>query len=212
MLAPRKKLWSTPLSAVDHCLQFLPLKQNDCVLDIGCGDGRILLAWAERISSNNKAINFDLSTLLFRGIDIDADRIKECQVAVQDARDAGRIAPELKMEFVCANALESVELFQEANTFFLYLIPRGLKQIAPLLIQHAQRLQQTIRVATYMSKLPSTSTVTQDGTCTIRPLGRAFCHADHQREAAWPLYFYEIQPSSIEDHEQEEKSQLVDSQ
>lgn len=186
MLAPRKKLWSTPLSAVDHCIERIPLQANDCVLDIGCGDGRILLEWAERICRSSHHDAVDLSSLSFLGIDIDPERIEECERFAKEAKFAGRIAPELRVDFVCANALESLEHFQKATVIFLYLIPRGLKQICPLLKGHSKRLQETIRVATYMSKLPSS----QDD--CINALGRALCRVEHQQEAAWPLYFYEI--------------------
>ncbi|KAG7341907.1 ribosomal protein L11 methylase [Nitzschia inconspicua] len=193
MLAPRKRLWSTPLSAIDHCLEWIPLKENDFVLDIGCGDGRILIEWAERISSQKVAF---LTSLSFLGIDIDPDRIQECQSASKAAIATGRLSPEIRMDFVCANALESVELFQNATVIFLYLIPRGLKQILPLLKKHASRMRETIRVATYMSKLPLED---DDGKkMIIKLLGRATCRVEHQREAAWPLYFYEIRPHGAE--------------
>ncbi|KAG7363079.1 ribosomal protein L11 methylase [Nitzschia inconspicua] len=194
MLAPRKRLWSTPLSAIDHCLEWIPLKQNDSVLDIGCGDGRILIEWAERISSQKVAF---LTSLSFLGIDIDPDRIQESQSAAKAAIATGRLSPEIRMNFVCANALESVELFQNATVIFLYLIPRGLKQILPLLKDHANRMRATIRVATYMSKLPLDD---DDGEkMIIKLLGRATCRVEHQREAAWPLYFYEIRPHGAEE-------------
>ncbi|KAL9187268.1 hypothetical protein ACHAXT_001371 [Thalassiosira profunda] len=46
MLAPRKKLWSTPPSAVDAALAFAALDANDVVFDVGCGDARVLLQMA----------------------------------------------------------------------------------------------------------------------------------------------------------------------
>ena len=54
MLAPRKKLWSTPIGAVDHAIIWTQgdLKPNDSICDIGCGDGRIILRWAELYSQS----------------------------------------------------------------------------------------------------------------------------------------------------------------
>lgn len=153
------------------------------MLDIGCGDGRILLEWAERISRDSTMTRDGVSTLSFLGIDIDPDRIEQCQHAADEAKSAGRVLLEIKLDFVCANALESVELFQNATVVFLYLIPRGLKQIYPLLKEHSKRRQEPIRIVTYMSKLPSAE---------IAPTGRALCRVEHQQEAAWPLYFYVV--------------------
>ena len=215
MLAPRKKLWSTPISAVDHCMQRIPLRPNDKVVDIGCGDGRIILKWAELLTAKydeNDDESFP-AYISFLGIDINPTRIEECQESLQQARhDNSKIHPSISIEFVCANALESSELIQDATVIFIYLIPRGIQQIYPLLKDHCcskekrkrqqeggtdvyddndvqqqqQQQQETLRIASYMSKLP---TSTDDD--TIKPVGRALCHTDHQKDAAWPLYFYE---------------------
>jgi SAM-dependent methyltransferase len=150
------------------------------LIDIGCGDGRVLLSWAEMISTKYKYESVTPS-ISFLGIDIDPGRIEECQRKLALAKSEGKILPEMKLNFVCANALESFDLFQQATVFFLYLIPRGVKQIHPMLVQHRKRSKSVIRVATYMSKLPSET-----------PTGRVLCHVDHQNGAAWPLYFYEL--------------------
>ena len=46
MLAPRKKLWSTPSTAIDIALQFANLDVNDVVYDVGCGDAGVLIQMA----------------------------------------------------------------------------------------------------------------------------------------------------------------------
>ena len=53
MLAPRKTLWSTPISAINHIESWIPQLRDgvDCICDIGCGDGRILLEWSKRYST-----------------------------------------------------------------------------------------------------------------------------------------------------------------
>jgi SAM-dependent methyltransferase len=202
MLAPRKTLWSTPPSAVTHLRRWICLKPNDCVCDIGCGDGRVLLQWAEQESkqlvqevsvaaaadTTDTTDTTDTDTespiLSFIGIDIDEERIQLSQAALKLARKEGRIHPNISVTFYCGNALESLHLLGRANIFFLYLIPRGLKIIKPLLLQHKQEQldnQQQLQVVTYMAKLQGETQV-----------DRALCQVDHQPGAEWPLYLYHL--------------------
>ena len=216
MIAPRKKLWSTPISALDHIESWITLQPSDCVCDIGCGDGRIILGWAERYSQSlqtqllpndgdavDERARKDAGSPVasFLGIDIDPDRIKQSQIALEKAKSEGRIHPCITVTFHCANALESFDsLASRGNIFFLYLIPRGLKIIKPLLLEHKDRLkerhqeqekrqqqpnqdtdsnEQHLKVIAYMSPLPGEIHVS-----------RELCRVEHQPEAAWPLYLY----------------------
>lgn len=185
MLAPRKTLWSTPLSAVDELQTRIPLQANDCVCDIGCGDGRILLEWAKRHAAQHPT-----KPVTFIGIDIDPERIQNCQHSLQDLGFRNN-NDNVRVQFHCANALESTHLFEKATVFFLYLIPRGLKLIVPVLLQHKQQQQQQqqpspLHVVSYMSKLPSSP----NHNTIPPPVDRALLAVEHQPEAAWPLYFY----------------------
>ena len=38
MLAPRKKLWSTPDEVIDKVIELLNITKSDIVYDIGCGE------------------------------------------------------------------------------------------------------------------------------------------------------------------------------
>lgn len=183
MLAPRKTLWSTPIQAVDHLEKWIPSFQDgDKICDIGCGDGRILLEWAERIS--NRSPSHD-DILLFPkialvGIDIDEDRIETCKRNLEKLREEDRLHSNLSISFVCGNALEeqaSEKVLQDATIVFIYLIPRGIKLIYPMLVG-----RKPIKVISYMAKLPGGEEVTE----------RALLEVDHQPGAAWPLYFYDL--------------------
>ena len=138
MLAPRKRLWSTPLSAVDVITQqWIPkLHDGDKIVDIGCGDGRILLEWAKRITNEDTNGGKDIN-ISFLGLDIDPNRIASCREALETARQEERIAPFLSIEFICANALETTHWMKDGapTIVFLYLIPRGLQLITPILRQ-----------------------------------------------------------------------------
>ncbi len=116
------------------------------------------------------------------GIDIDPGRIDESNESAARAKLEGRILPDMDIHFVCGNALEYSAIPPRATVIFLYLIPRGLKQVYPILIDHRKRRGTSIRVITYMSMLPA----------DVKPVGRAVCHVPHQKGAAWPLYFYEL--------------------
>jgi SAM-dependent methyltransferase len=177
MLAPRKTLWSTPLSAVDELQKWISLQDNDKVCDIGCGDGRILLEWAQRISTQPM-----VPKVSFLGIDIDPNRIELCKNSYHQLERSHKIHTNIVIEFVCDNALESNHHFKNANIIFLYLIPRGLKLIHPILKQHKATMPQgPLHVVSYMSKLPDE-----------KVNDRALLQVEHQPGAAWPLYYYTL--------------------
>lgn len=59
MLAPRKKLWSTPKEAVDAAIRLLDVAPADIVYDIGCGDGRFVITCASRCGCRCVGIEID---------------------------------------------------------------------------------------------------------------------------------------------------------
>eukprot|EP01031_Cornospumella_fuschlensis_P030205 gene30205-36490_t len=124
MLAPRKKLWTTPREVIQHAVQLLQPTENDIVYDIGCGDGPFLIECA--LNTNARSIV---------GIEIDEERACVCESNLQSAHiDSNRC------KVITQNALE-VD-FSQGTCFFLYLIPRGLKIILPIL----QAIPHPIRV------------------------------------------------------------------
>jgi len=191
MLAPRKKLWSTPIGAVDHAIKWTQSELKSNICDIGCGDGRIILRWAELYSQLKKddsqsTDEQSVADVSFLGIDVDPERIEQCQNDLAKFRSEGVIDDSVRVTFVCANALENTPgLLQQANIFFLYLIPRGLKLIYPVLMKHmADAKLSEIQVISFMNKIPGE-----------KPEDRALVTVDHQPGAEWPLYYYKLKES-----------------
>lgn len=83
-------------------------------------------------------------------------------------------------EVICGNALE--QDYSTGTVFYLYLVPRGLKIILPIL----KSLNKLIRVITYMSPFPNSEI----------PIEIIKCTTENHPEAEWPLYLYELHPSS----------------
>lgn len=134
MLAPRKKLWSSPKEVIDSAIELLDLKGDDTCFDIGCGDGRFLLRSVE-ITAVGRVV----------GIEIDEQRVAEL-----NSKIIGNPDLESRCEIICGNALE--QDYSRATCFFLYLIPHGLKTVHKNILKNIRG--RRIRVVTYMSPLP----------------------------------------------------------
>ena len=185
MLAPRKTLWSTPDSVISTAWTWIrPLLDDGSkkICDTGCGDGRVLLSWARAYTAESSS-RIPQHAPSFYGIDIDSERIQQAQQELEHAQREGSIDPALSVTFVCQNALENVSLFADAHILFLYLIPRGLRLIYPLLTNQQY-------VLTYMAAL-STDEI---------PLCHEMVTVPHQPGAAWPLYLYKLKEKGAEEH------------
>ena len=139
MLAPRKKLWSTPTSAIDLALTFADLDANDVVYDVGCGDGRVLIQMAAMSmsvqpphpSSPSAGAKYKYHHChQFVGIEISPERTSEARANIQKARASNQIPKHVSVEIICANALDTQTVdYTKATVIFLYLVPRGLRLI-----------------------------------------------------------------------------------
>lgn len=104
----------TPEETVDAMLQLAKVSASDIVYDLGCGDGRIVIAAAKKYGARGV------------GIDIDPQRIKE---AVANAKAA---SVEHRVKFIEKNLFEAD--IKEATVVTLYLLTDINRKLKPKLV------------------------------------------------------------------------------
>ncbi len=105
----------TPDDVVDRMLAFANVTKNDVVYDLGCGDGRIVIAAALKYGARGV------------GIDIDPDRIAESEA------NAKRAGVERLVKFKLQDALTAD--VSEASVVMLYLLSSSNMKLRPRLTQ-----------------------------------------------------------------------------
>ena len=103
----------TTETAVRAMLKLAGVKRSDVVYDLGCGDGRIVIAAAKNYGARGV------------GIDIDPERIREAR---ENARRAG---VESRVEFREQDLFRSD--FREATVVTLFLLPAINRRLRPQL-------------------------------------------------------------------------------
>ena len=131
MLAPREKLWSTPIEVIDGAIRYLNLSSDQLCYDIGAGDGRFLFRLCE------------LSSCYVRGIEISQDRCQAIENIINDKKLVNRC------NIININALEWN--YNDADAIFLYLIPRGLRLFYKTVLSKIKN--RKIKVLSYMSPI-----------------------------------------------------------
>jgi SAM-dependent methyltransferase len=169
MLAPRKTLWSTPDIVIDRIAEIILTSsqqqepgisynsshnENDTIVDIGCGTGRVLIRLAEkiytsRIRNNNNHHHHPTSDVnsssypRFIGIDIDQERITTAKttwqrhyIEQQQQQDQEAIVSNISMNFYCMNAILHPEIWMNPSIsmIYVYITPRGMKQLLSIII------------------------------------------------------------------------------
>ena len=100
MLAPRKKLWSTPPEVLDVAIELLDISKTDVVYDIGAGDCNFLIECHKRTGAS------------CIGIEIDDDRAERARIRILELGYT-----ESQCLVITGNALDQVPSIVE-NPYF----------------------------------------------------------------------------------------------
>lgn len=104
----------TPEAVVDEMMDLANVREGDVVYDLGCGDGRVVIAAAKR--GARKAV----------GVDIDPERIAEANANARAEGVADRVT------FVQGDLFELD--FSDATVVTLYLLPELNLRLRPKLL------------------------------------------------------------------------------
>lgn len=133
----------TPPEVVQTMLKMANVKKSDVVYDLGCGDGRIVIAAAQQFGARGV------------GIDIDPQRIAE---AKENARKAG---VEKLVTFRTEDLFEAN--FKEATVVTLYLLERLNEKLRPKLMAELKPGTRIVSHAFGMGNWPPEKTEDVDG-------------------------------------------------
>lgn len=120
--APSRKLdvWyvATPHEIVDRMLDIAKVRAGDVVYDLGCGDGRMVIAAAKKFGTRGI------------GIDLDPARIREARANAQ------RAGVEKLVTFQIGDLFQTD--LSEATVVMLYLLPEVNRRLKPKLFAELQ--------------------------------------------------------------------------
>lgn len=105
----------SPPEVVDRMLELAAVKRDDLLYDLGCGDGRIVIAAARKYGARGV------------GIDLDPERVEEARI---NAKRAGA-AVEERVKFVVGDLYTAD--FSDATVVTLFLWPHVNRKLRPIL-------------------------------------------------------------------------------
>src|SRR5207249_127600 len=101
----------TPPDVVEKMLELAQVKKDELVVDLGCGDGRILVAAAQKHGARGW------------GIDIDKECVKLARANVAAAKLGDRVT-------IAEGDLFEAD-FANADVVMLFLVPQALERLVP---------------------------------------------------------------------------------
>ena len=129
---------ATPMVVVERMLELAEVGPEDVIYDLGCGDGRIVVAAAERGARGV-------------GVDLAPRRIEESK------RLARRAGVEALVEFRVEDATATD--FSAATVLTLYLLPESNELLRPIM---ERRLAPGARVVSHNYEVPGWTPVSED--------------------------------------------------
>ena len=120
----------TPACAIEQALDALSVQNGDILYDLGCGDGRMILAAAKR---GAHAV----------GVEYDSRFAQKASEAIREAK------LESLAQVICGDALSTN--LSKATKLFVYLVPDGLRMMNSALSDASRR---GVPIASYLFSLP----------------------------------------------------------
>jgi SAM-dependent methyltransferase len=177
MLAPRKKLWTSPKEALQLAIEVLEIKENDVVYDVGCGDGSFLFLCKDFLLEKYELpiVNSPLLSVRVIGVDIEEERVATIRGKLSENVETSLNFPDF-ITVIHSNALELT--YSDGTCFYLYLVSRGLRQIVDILLKN---ITHPFRVITFMYPIPNQAFI------------RSYkVHSEKHDGSQWPLFYYEF--------------------
>ena len=139
----------------EKAMELLRLNENDILFDLGCGDGRLLIAAAMKYPG-----------LRCVGIEIDPKFAKRAADAVQQLPQNFRDKIDIREEDVLKQPMTSSQskrdtvsdltLMDDATALYLFVLPKGIIKIMPILealVEKRKAEGRSFRVLSYMFKI-----------------------------------------------------------
>ena len=119
--APEVPYLPTTQAAVEAMLKLAGVTQEDVVYDLGCGDGRIVIAAVK-----------DFKAKRGLGIDFNPERLKDCEKRMNDLKVTAE--EKKKITFKQGDVLKMTEEdFKDVDVVTLYLLPEVNLKLRPVL-------------------------------------------------------------------------------
>ena len=89
----------------------------------------------------------------FIGIEISPERAEEARSNIRHAQETNQVPSHVSIEIICANALDTDSIdYSRATVIFLYLVPRGLRLIKPIVCPGRRSVRSISMFDTHRSK------------------------------------------------------------
>jgi len=145
----------TPQPVVDKMIDMAKVTKKDVVYDLGCGDGRIVATVAKKFGARGV------------GIDIDAERIKDCEKTLKDmeidakntsivqSNDRADVKKALEnpklVTFIQGDA-SNPEGLEHATVVLLYMLDEFMEKLEPIA---KKRLPKGARIVSHDFRFPN---------------------------------------------------------
>ena len=155
-------------AVVETALRLLQLRPKDTFFDLGCGDGRLLIAAAERCGARAVGFEYDRrwvdaarKAAAARGLLMSSDSDDAPAVASSSPSPLHRHFPAMVTKPVEPPARGSVRVdhanvldvsFDDATAIYAYLVPEGMRALQERLLVAIR--ERGVRVVTYVFSLP----------------------------------------------------------
>jgi hypothetical protein len=164
--------------AVEH----LSLSAKDVLFDLGCGDGRLLVAAAENVPGL-RCVGVEMDIVFVTRAIATIGSLKDDLKSRIDIREGdvlkleNEIRPEVEPAIEPASIggeCQRLTLMEDATAIYLFILPKGIVKIMPILeaiVQRRKKEKRDFRILSYMFKIhewePTMVDRTSKGDCPI---------------------------------------------